>query len=166
MGLRWGHFPYLVPPLNKLVQLVDLRLCTSHQRLAPTKPFLRVWPSSSSLRSRTSRRCAAGLDWPAADGCSREARKTAQAPERRLASADSTDQRNASAKAFCGCLETERLPGPFVQSTSNRIELGLMNIRQIHPLREVLAQQTVLACLMRASITVSVSLRATFTSMR
>jgi hypothetical protein len=49
--------------------------------------------------------------------------------DRRLPAVDSTDRGNALAKSFCRRLEAQRLPGPFVQSTSNRIELGLMNIR-------------------------------------
>ena len=57
-----------------------------------------------------------------------------------LSTADSTDRRNALSKAFCRCLEVERLPGAFVQPPSDGIELALSNIRQIHPLREVLAQ--------------------------
>lgn len=57
---------------------------------------------------------------------------------RPLPTADSTDRRNKLAKAFRRCLEVERLSGPFVQSTSDGIELALRNIRQIYPLWELL----------------------------
>ena len=60
-----------------------------------------------------------------------------------LTTADSTDRRNTLAKAFSRCLEAERLPGAFVQPASDAIEFVLVNIRQVHPFWEVLAQQTV-----------------------
>jgi hypothetical protein len=46
------------------------------------------------------------------------------------------------AKSFCRCFEAECLPGPFVQPASDAIKLALVNIRQVHPFLEVLAQQT------------------------
>ncbi len=60
-----------------------------------------------------------------------------------LRAADSTGQGNTLAKTFCRYLEAEGLPWTFVQSTSDGIKLALTNIRQVHPLWEVLAQQTV-----------------------
>ena len=59
---------------------------------------------------------------------------------RLLSTADSIDRRNALAKSFRWRLEAECLSGPFVQPASDGIELVLMNIRQVHPFWEVLAQ--------------------------
>jgi hypothetical protein len=40
-------------------------------------------------------------------------------------------------------LEAERFSGAFVQPPRDGIELALSDIRQIHPFREVLAQQAI-----------------------
>ena len=62
---------------------------------------------------------------------------------RPLTAADSTGRCNTLAKAFCWRLEAECLSWPFVQPASDGIEFVLVNIRQVHPFWEVLAQQTV-----------------------